>query len=595
MGFDQYHEPPDELPDETRTFARLCASLTEEAEAIGWYEQRMAVEPDREARAIMRNAQGEEFKHFGMDLEFLLRRTPLWREIAEGILFQEGDIVEHGEEAEEEASRARRRGARPRPAHVARHRQPERSRVMSHLLREHAPITEASWSLIDDEARERLTPALAARKLVDFAGPHGWEHSATNLGRTHRARRRAGDGVKPRSAACWRSSSCGRRSRSRAPSCATPTGAREDVDLAALDDGRPSHRDGGEPRRLPRLAGRGHHGHRARPRRTTRSRSARTASCTRATSPRAVEALLRAGIDGPYGLALGPDAYTRVLETTEHGGYPLLDHLRKIIGGPLVWAPGVDGAVVVSQRGGDFLLRRRRGPLGRLRPPRRRHRRPLPRGELHLPRRHAGGGGGADALTRRRTAQLPEPPGTGVYPRRVQAEQILAFRLARSGLAARDARRPRRGGGLPRLGLLPRRRAARARGAMEGLTREHYDAAVDSGELVVAHVVRGAIHALAPDDHALYGRALISRDDDELAAQLGEQVRRMAAEKGFAPDRRARGGRRGDEGRAAAAGARWARTSCTTRCASGSAPTSCRGARAARATTSRRCCGATRA
>jgi hypothetical protein len=103
MGFDQYHEPAHELPEETRTFARLCASLTEEAEAIGWYEQRMAVESDREARAIMRDAQGEEFKHFAMDLEFLLRRTPLWREIAEGILFQDGDIVEHGEEAEEGA------------------------------------------------------------------------------------------------------------------------------------------------------------------------------------------------------------------------------------------------------------------------------------------------------------------------------------------------------------------------------------------------------------------------------------------------------------------------------------------------------------
>jgi hypothetical protein len=104
VGFDQYHEPPEELPKETRTFARLCASLTEEAEAIGWYEQRIAVEPDNQARAIMRDAQGEEFKHFAMNLEFLLRRTPLWREIAEGILFQDGDIVEHGEEAEEEAT-----------------------------------------------------------------------------------------------------------------------------------------------------------------------------------------------------------------------------------------------------------------------------------------------------------------------------------------------------------------------------------------------------------------------------------------------------------------------------------------------------------
>ena len=103
MGFDQYHEPPHELPADARTFARLCASLTEEAEAIGWYEQRIAIETDRQALAIMRDAQGEEFKHFAMDLEFLLRRTPLWREIAQGILFQEGDIVEHGEEAEEEA------------------------------------------------------------------------------------------------------------------------------------------------------------------------------------------------------------------------------------------------------------------------------------------------------------------------------------------------------------------------------------------------------------------------------------------------------------------------------------------------------------
>jgi hypothetical protein len=103
MGFDQYHEPPDELSPATRTFARLCASLTEEAEAIGWYEQRLAAESDPEAAAIMRDAQGEEFKHFSMDLEFLLRRTPAWREIAQGILFQGGDIVEHGEEAEAEA------------------------------------------------------------------------------------------------------------------------------------------------------------------------------------------------------------------------------------------------------------------------------------------------------------------------------------------------------------------------------------------------------------------------------------------------------------------------------------------------------------
>jgi hypothetical protein len=104
VGFDQYHEPAAELPEEARTFARMCANLIEEAEAIDWYEQRLSIERDPVARAIMLDAEGEEFKHFSMNLEFLLRRLPLWREIAQGILFQEGDIVEHGEESEEEAT-----------------------------------------------------------------------------------------------------------------------------------------------------------------------------------------------------------------------------------------------------------------------------------------------------------------------------------------------------------------------------------------------------------------------------------------------------------------------------------------------------------
>ncbi len=103
MGFDQYHEPPGELSKDTRTFARMCASLTEEAEAIGWYEQRIAVETDKDARAIMQNAQKEEMKHFGMDLEFLLRKKPLWRATLQAILFTKGDIVEMGEKGEKAA------------------------------------------------------------------------------------------------------------------------------------------------------------------------------------------------------------------------------------------------------------------------------------------------------------------------------------------------------------------------------------------------------------------------------------------------------------------------------------------------------------
>jgi hypothetical protein len=100
MPTEQYHEPPQELSEDVRTYARVCTSLIEEAEAINWYAQRLAIEKDAEAAAIMRDAQDEEFKHFSMDLEYLLRRTPVWREVAERVLFQPGDIVEHGEAAE---------------------------------------------------------------------------------------------------------------------------------------------------------------------------------------------------------------------------------------------------------------------------------------------------------------------------------------------------------------------------------------------------------------------------------------------------------------------------------------------------------------
>ena len=226
---------------------------------------------------------------------------------------------------------------------------------MSHLLREHAPITEQAWRLIDEEARATLTPSLAARKLVDFSGPHGWEHSSTNLGRTRALDAGPVDGV----------TAAQRRVLElvelRAPFALSRSELRdadrgaEDVDLDPVGDAA---------RRIATAENRAvFHGWEAAGITGIAQASPHDAmplgeDCS--LYPRhvahAVERLLRAGIDGPYGLALGPSAYTRVLETTEHGGYPLLDHLRKIIGGPLVWSPGVDGAVLVSQRGGDFLL-----------------------------------------------------------------------------------------------------------------------------------------------------------------------------------------------------------------------------------------------
>jgi uncharacterized linocin/CFP29 family protein len=226
---------------------------------------------------------------------------------------------------------------------------------VSHLLREHAPISEPAWALIDEEARERLAPALAARKLVDFAGPYGWEHSATNLGRTRPVSPPPLAGVE----AAQRRVLAVLELRvpfviARAELRDADRGA-DDVDLAALDAA--AHQiavaentvvfHGWDAAGIEGIAASSPH-----------DPIALGEDCSR--YPRhvaaGVETLLRAGIAGPYGLALGPDAYTRVLETSEHGGYPLLDHLRKILGGPLVWAPGVQGAVLVSLRGGDFLF-----------------------------------------------------------------------------------------------------------------------------------------------------------------------------------------------------------------------------------------------
>jgi uncharacterized protein len=105
MSADQYHEPADELSQEVRTFARVVASLQEEAEAIGWYEQRISLERDGQAKAIMEGSQQEEFKHFAMALEFLSRRKPKWRAVLKEVLFKRGDIVKHGESGEKAEAR----------------------------------------------------------------------------------------------------------------------------------------------------------------------------------------------------------------------------------------------------------------------------------------------------------------------------------------------------------------------------------------------------------------------------------------------------------------------------------------------------------
>ena len=225
---------------------------------------------------------------------------------------------------------------------------------MNHLLRSHAPISDAVWSLLDEEARERLTPALAARKLVDFSGPLGWEHSATNLGRTSPLASGPCEGV------------AGLQRRvlplvevradfelSRSELRDADRGA-DDVDLEALD--KAAHQIAVAENVA---VFHGWHGAmtgigEASPHEPTPLGDATDAYPRHVAG--AVDRLLSSGVTGPYGLALGREQYRRVVETAENGGYPLLDHLRKIVEGPIVWAPGVEGAVVLSLRGGDFVF-----------------------------------------------------------------------------------------------------------------------------------------------------------------------------------------------------------------------------------------------
>lgn len=224
----------------------------------------------------------------------------------------------------------------------------------SHLLREHAPITDAGWKLIDEEARERLLPGLAARRLVDFSGPHGWEHSATNLGRTAPQPSAPVEGV----------SGLQRRvlplielradfELSRAELRDADRGA-DDTDLQELD--KAAHRIA-----VAENVAVFHGWHdaivgirEASPHEQVRLGDSANHYPQRVAG--AVERLLCAGIAGPYGLALGREQYRQVVETAEHGGYPLLDHLHQILDGPVVWTPGIDGAAVLSLRGGDFVM-----------------------------------------------------------------------------------------------------------------------------------------------------------------------------------------------------------------------------------------------
>ncbi len=227
--------------------------------------------------------------------------------------------------------------------------------TVNHLLRERAPLTEDGWRLLDGEAKDVLQATLGARKLIDVGEPLGWSHSAHNLGRTRPLRGRLVEGVEAAQRRVLPLVELRARFRVSRTELDDASRGADDLDLDELDAAarriaaaeNTAVLHGWEAAGIDGVTGASPHRSMALP---------DNVSDLPHVIARAVERLRAAGVGGPYGLALSPEEHTRVVETTEHGGYLLLDHLRRILEGPVVRAPGVRGAVALSLRGDDYVL-----------------------------------------------------------------------------------------------------------------------------------------------------------------------------------------------------------------------------------------------
>lgn len=226
---------------------------------------------------------------------------------------------------------------------------------MNDLHRELAPLSSEAWEEIEEEAKLTLKRTLAARKVVDFSGPLGWAVSAIGTGRTEavpaephvgvRAHRRAAQPLVEFLAAF----DLDRREMENVARGAKDAELQPVKDaaraIAMAEDRAVFHGyAGGEIEGITEAA----------------ADEALSLSTDYLKYPavvaEALNILRNAGVDGPYAIALGPQCYTGLTTTTTPAGFPVLEHVRRLVSGPLVWAPAVDGAVVMSLRGGDFEL-----------------------------------------------------------------------------------------------------------------------------------------------------------------------------------------------------------------------------------------------
>lgn len=226
---------------------------------------------------------------------------------------------------------------------------------MNELHRELAPIDERGWRAIESEAKETLQAALAARRLVDFRGDLGWEASAVSIGRAERLAEGPIPDVEARVRRVLplveiRSSFALRREEIEAVGRGIGQPQFDELVTAAQRLARAEDATvfyGWEKAGIAGLCSESPH-------------EAVSLSADYNRYPEAVtaasERLREASVTGPYALALGPRCYAGLAQTSGEGGYPVLRHVGRLIDGPVIWAPALEGAVLLSTRGGDFEL-----------------------------------------------------------------------------------------------------------------------------------------------------------------------------------------------------------------------------------------------
>jgi len=335
---DDLHEARSALSPQAQDRHRARVSLNEELEAIDWYDQRIEASSDDELKTILKHNRDEETEHAMMLIDWLRKHDSVL----------DAELIERG------ATHPSKHHARTEQGSTA----SKAPATVSHLRRHDAPFGASVWQRIDEEAAESLATYRSMRSLVQVEGPHGWSKSSVSLGRVQPARAQS-LGVEGLQLAQRRVLPLLELrvpfSVSREELEAIERGA-QDPELGPLVDGCQSL-----ARAEDRLILYGHDDAALRGIVQDSPHAPIVLPGDFTGYPgvvaEAIERLRMAAVEGPYKIVLGPRWYDALVRTTGPGGYPVLEHLRRLLDGPPVWSPSIEeGGLVISQRGDDYQL-----------------------------------------------------------------------------------------------------------------------------------------------------------------------------------------------------------------------------------------------